>query len=64
MGRRAYDAYGDFTPLDLEALLESVPPAEDTILHEVPAVTIDDEDEDGLLWLLDLEFGHGRRRDR
>ena len=61
MGRRAYDAYGDFTPLDLEALLESVPPAEDTILHEVPAVTVDDgDDEDDPLWLLHLDFGHGR----
>lgn len=64
MGRRAYDAYGDFTPLDLEALLESVPPAEDTILHEVPAVTVDDQDDDPPLWLLHLDFGHGRRRRR
>lgn len=63
MGRRTYDAYGDFTPLDLEALLESVPPAEDTILHEVPAVTVDDEAED-LNWLLHLDLGHGQHHDR
>lgn len=64
MGRRAYDAYGDFTPLDLEALLESVPPAQDTILHEVPTVTVDDQDEDPPLRLLHLDVGHGRRRRR
>lgn len=49
--RHAYPTDGDFTPEDLEELLEEALPAEDTIVHQVRA-TSDDREDDDLSWLL------------